>query len=798
MAVIAAALVIGLFGGPSASAVDKESLAPDRGMNAMANLSVGNEYVQAQVGPDGLFNFGLDRGGTGNYYNISYAWPSYPWSSFSTVKIDGANTVLGAGGQTQSPANLDALTNQTTWRFGDVSVRQVISAGLNPSTGRPDAAQIRYTFTNLGTAAHDVGLRIMIDTMLRNNDGAPFRVPGPAGMEAVIHERDYVGAQVPDFWQAFRDLADPDIASQWTARGGGATAPDRMAIAYWGRITDYDWDYTINPDDLVTWDSAVGMWWNPRQLAPGHTLTVTQFYGAPQVVASTDLVLSCPSQLSPLEWTQDDFSFNLVAYLNNGTNDPFTGTTMTVSPGSMELVADEAEHAIGLVDAHGTAQTNWHLRPTEPGLQTLTVTAQSDAGPIATQDCTVDVLPPAVPDNVTITGPWGEDDDGTPIASTISWLTVTGHFPGANAVLLEATKAGEESPTYTADMTFAGGGDWVHTFLPHDVGLLDDFTMTLTPDYGEPAEFNIILIDPSGLVYNANKGIDWVLPGATVTLEYFDPELASWVIMDNAAYPERMEPVNNPETTSADGAYGWDVADGRYRVRVSRAGFATATSAPVDVPPEVTDLNVGLTPTDAEPPVITYTGAVGGTNYPGPVTINLSATDNSSGVRSLAYQADGGAWTDAVIVGDSLTVGGDGPHTIVMKATDYAGNEATEQLTFNIGAVCTQQPVLTWLPPMDAAAPEVPAGQVMPVSFTWTKCGEAVEDRSVAIRIRNAATNTLIAGYTLGAGIIYDPATGAYTQNVDTAKYKLTAGTRVKVMVYFGSKLTATKEFIVR
>ena len=55
---------------------------------------------------------------------------------------------------------------------------QSLSIVENEYTGKPDTIAITYTMTNNDNIAHNVGIRIMLDTMLGNNDGAPFRVPG--------------------------------------------------------------------------------------------------------------------------------------------------------------------------------------------------------------------------------------------------------------------------------------------------------------------------------------------------------------------------------------------------------------------------------------------------------------------------------------------------------------------------------------------------------------------------------------------------------------------------------------------
>jgi hypothetical protein len=101
----------------------------------------------------------------------------------------------------------------------------------------------------------------------------------------------------------------------------------------------------------------------------------------------------------------------------------------------------------------------------------------------------------------------------------------------------------------------------------------------------------IVLIDPSGYVYEA-PDTSIRIPGAAVFLERFDG--TNFVLTDPVDDAALYSPLDNPELTLSNGGYRWDVAAGTYRVRVVKTGCDPATSGPVVVPPEVTDLNVGL------------------------------------------------------------------------------------------------------------------------------------------------------------------------------------------------------------
>ncbi len=193
-------------------------------------------------------------------------------------------TESNAGTFTQSPAGGGSTDNVSTWRAGDVSVTQRVALAPNPLTGQNDTARISYTVTNAGTVAHSVGSRVMFDTDVNDNDGAPFRVPG---VGSITTEREFAGSSVPDDFTVFQNLADSSHIAGAVLRGASATPPDRLVIGQWGGLRGSPWDYTVNPAGAITGDSAYATYWNPAALTAGESRTYTTYYGLGDV--SVDL-----------------------------------------------------------------------------------------------------------------------------------------------------------------------------------------------------------------------------------------------------------------------------------------------------------------------------------------------------------------------------------------------------------------------------------------------------------------------------------------------------------------------------
>jgi hypothetical protein len=100
--------------------------------------------------------------------------------------------------------------------------------------------------------------------------------------------------------------------------------------------------------------------------------------------------------------------------------------------------------------------------------------------------------------------------------------------------------------------------------------------------------------DPSGAVYDARTGKPLV--AATVRIQYsataggpFGPPL-----------PLTTLPQADTESTSSDGRFRWDVADGYWRLQASAVGYFPLTSKVYNVPPEVTGIRLALRPDPAQ------------------------------------------------------------------------------------------------------------------------------------------------------------------------------------------------------
>ncbi|HEX2954568.1 MAG TPA: hypothetical protein VHR47_11385, partial [Bacillota bacterium] len=243
---------------------------------------------------------------------LIYGHPT-PWTSFTTVRIDGKDYVFGgpttrragADGQTGrviSSPHRDGSELVTIFDINGIQVEQRLALSNNPYSGYEDTVRIRYRLTNLTQTEKIVGTRVVLDTMLGTNDGAPFQVGG----KSINTQTPLTQNELPDVWQAFDSLSSPTVIAQGIFRGYGATPPDAAVFTDWGTAADNLWelplvegqDFTRSGEEDP--DTAIALYWKDQPLAPQATREVTILYGLGGVTmapGASFLGIAAPSEM---------------------------------------------------------------------------------------------------------------------------------------------------------------------------------------------------------------------------------------------------------------------------------------------------------------------------------------------------------------------------------------------------------------------------------------------------------------------------------------------------------------------
>lgn len=350
-------------------------------------LSLDNEFVRVVVnrGPDEAGRFSIRTTGgdpsrpTSRNQHLIFGGNA-PWTSYTTLRIDNENYAFGGATNRRAAAGakFGKLTAEpvlkegkilTTYMFGDIEAVQELSLARGQSTRMLDTVNITYRLVNKGTVPHEVGVRVMLDTMCGTNDGAPIRM----GSQQITKAQYVTGGAVADFWQAFDNLSNPTVVSQGTLRGGETTPPDKVLFADWGSLADEPWEFAPKEDQgfirlgEVDPDTAAAMFWSPTALAPGHTRVVTTHYGVGGWTGAggqISLALVGPAETTfEHERTQP---FTVTAYIqNDGGFDARDAVVTLTLPDGLELVSgNRLKESYAQVARGAIVQESWTLRAT--------------------------------------------------------------------------------------------------------------------------------------------------------------------------------------------------------------------------------------------------------------------------------------------------------------------------------------------------------------------------------------------------------------------------------------------------
>ncbi|MFO7819791.1 MAG: cohesin domain-containing protein [Halanaerobacter sp.] len=348
------------------------------------NLEIKNDYISIFVNQneDNRGRFAVDVTGGAPMREgddgkpLIYGRPN-PWTSYTTIKIDGKNYVFG--GKTQKRAgkgaNYGTLVQapeikenriETKYQYGQVLVTQILSFVKSTTTGLADTAQIRYRITNQGEEETEVGARVMLDTMLGENDGAPFRIKN----EAITTDKRFSGDEIPNFWQAFDTLNNPQVTAQGTIKGAGLTTPDKVYFTDWGSLADGLWDFDFNPDQEFMrkgefeLDSAMALFWEPEKLAPGETEDYVTNYGLGGITVVPGLLSLGVSSPAEIVMDKPDKKAQIVAYVQNTAEIEAEDVEIDLElPEGLKLESQQRVKKLDTMEAGATEQVMWEISP---------------------------------------------------------------------------------------------------------------------------------------------------------------------------------------------------------------------------------------------------------------------------------------------------------------------------------------------------------------------------------------------------------------------------------------------------
>ena len=504
-----------------------------------APKTIDNEFLRVVTNEEGrysLYTFDEDK----NEIPISYSGGT----SVTTFKLNG-NLYNFTAEESHIDKEAEDPTIVSTMEIAEpdsadgksVLVEQRISIVENPATGNSDVVRIAYTAVNNTGDKVKLGTRIMIDTMLGENDQAPFRVPGTGD---VTTRTRYIGREVPASWQAFDDLNDPRGIAQGSFKREIENIPDEVHFTSWG--SDVSWE---TGDDFETGenngDSAVEIYWYEKDLADGSDITYSTYYGLSELVQNMEppltLSLSGDSFAAQVDYDEESSlpvynQLLYTAYINNiDTVDVENAVVSIALPEGFTLdTADEsntASRSFARVAPGEIIQIDWkvNIDPTKVSPQDkLLVSVSSNAD--NDKEKTVSKY-------ITIPGTLTEKTDiSTVDVSGPTSYTYTGSAIVPDLVLRHGDTELVEGGSYTVEyFNNVNAGSMTATAVYTGIGM---FTGTKTVEFSiAPKNVSdlVLTLDQNEFIYDGTekkpevtvrfRGSEEDLPLSLFTVEYY-------------------------------------------------------------------------------------------------------------------------------------------------------------------------------------------------------------------------------------------------------------------------------------
>lgn len=193
--------------------------------------------------------------------------------------VDGRSPELGQGPGVVRESNKRVGRGEYVSEFvyGGVKVTRKLKEIPGAVSRRMDAVRATYIIENTDVRDHLVALRVMLDTLIGDNDGVPFIVPGTEGI--VTSPVVYQSGSIPDFVRALErpNLQNPGVIVDIGLRTeSGVESPHEVVLSHWPG-SNAAWDYDRQRG--FGKDTAVGLYYVKRTMKPGDKRVMSYTYG---------------------------------------------------------------------------------------------------------------------------------------------------------------------------------------------------------------------------------------------------------------------------------------------------------------------------------------------------------------------------------------------------------------------------------------------------------------------------------------------------------------------------------------
>lgn len=268
-----------------------------------SNESISNEVIRVSADPRGSYAIKTTKEGNplrpddGNKKLLFNSDTDN--TSYTTIRVDGEDYIFGKD-YGYSVARKARLKSETEIIDGSLVTAYEIGTGANvirilqtmtliedKSNTNYGNVFIQYALENKTGTSAEIGIRILQDIKVGNNDGPLIKI------EDSFYEKEEVfeGVNIPDVWRTTDNEFAPTVVAFARTNGWGNIKPDKMILGHWQGLSQSIYDYTVDNDVNFTLessygarDTAVAYYWEPKPIANNEIVSFETYYGIGQVL----------------------------------------------------------------------------------------------------------------------------------------------------------------------------------------------------------------------------------------------------------------------------------------------------------------------------------------------------------------------------------------------------------------------------------------------------------------------------------------------------------------------------------
>jgi len=224
-------------------------------------------------------------------------------TSFTSVRIDGKDYVFGQdygffgmASELKTPVvSEEGRLITIEWTIHDITIIKRVALGTDVNSDITGNTGISYEVKNNSGEAHDVGIRLLLDTALGNSIDAPYVVVDEAITPTFV-ETEFTGEDVPAQIRNVDSLSNPKVMSYLITKGWeGGIEPNKIIVGHWANMANTRYDYV--PDEYCDFtnysnlhkepDAATAVYWEKQALAAGESFKGETLYGVGNFSSNT-------------------------------------------------------------------------------------------------------------------------------------------------------------------------------------------------------------------------------------------------------------------------------------------------------------------------------------------------------------------------------------------------------------------------------------------------------------------------------------------------------------------------------